>query len=207
MEINNLKYEKDAYKLGFNLVCGVDEAGRGPIAGPVVAAAIILPKNYKLDGLTDSKKLSEKKRKYYYDVLIKDAISYSISIVDVDTIDKINILEATKLAMKNAVKELKIKPEYILIDAVDLNINNSRSIIKGDLVSISISAASILAKVTRDEIMYELDHLYPKYEFKNHKGYPTKRHLELIDKYGVNNSYRKSFKPVMEVINKSVKEK
>lgn len=207
MEINNLKYEKDAYKLGFNLVCGVDEAGRGPIAGPVVAAAIILPKNYKLDGLTDSKKLSEKKRKYYYDVLIKDAISYSIGIVGVDTIDKINILEATKLAMNNAIKELKIKPEYILIDAVDLNINNSRSIIKGDLVSISISAASILAKVTRDEIMYELDHLYPKYEFKNHKGYPTKRHLELIDKYGVNNSYRKSFKPVMEVINKSVKEK
>lgn len=206
MEINNLKYEKDAYKLGFNLVCGVDEAGRGPIAGPVVAAAIILPKNYKLEGLTDSKKLSEKKRKYYYDVLIKDAISYSISIVDVDTIDKINILEATKLAMNNAIKELKIKPEYILIDAVELNINNSRSIIKGDLVSISISAASILAKVTRDEIMYELDRLYPKYEFKNHKGYPTKRHLELINKYGVNNVYRKSYKPVMEVINKSVKE-
>ncbi len=207
MEINNLKYEKDAYKLGFNLVCGVDEAGRGPIAGPVVAAAIILPKNYKLDGLTDSKKLSEKKRKYYYDVLIKDAISYSIGIVGVDTIDKINILEATKLAMNNAIKELKIKPEYILIDAVDLNKNNSRSIIKGDLVSISVSAASILAKVTRDEIMYELDRLYPKYEFKNHKGYPTKKHLELINKYGVNNSYRKSYKPVMEVINKSVKEK
>lgn len=207
MEIDNLKYEKEAYKLGFNLVCGIDEAGRGPIAGPVVAAAIILPKNYKLEGLTDSKKISEKKRQYYYDILIKEAISYNISIVNVDIIDQINILEATKLAMNNAINGLKIKPDYILIDAVNLNKNNSVAIIKGDLKSISISAASILAKVTRDNIMYNLDKLYPEYELKNHKGYPTKRHIELINKYGINNIYRRSYKPVMEVINNNVSKK
>ncbi len=206
MEIDNLKYEKEAYKLGFNLVCGVDEAGRGPIAGPVVAAAIILPKEYKLDGLTDSKKLSEKKRKYFYDILIKEAISYSISVIDQNVIDKINILEATKLAMIEAIDGLNIKPDFILIDAVDLKKINSRSIIKGDVFSISISAASILAKVTRDEIMYKLDKLYPEYEFKKHKGYPTKKHLELINKYGVNKIYRKSYKPVMEVIKRNDKE-
>lgn len=201
MEIDNLKYERALYESGINLIAGTDEVGRGPIVGPVVAAAVILPKNYQLEGLTDSKKISEKKRKMYYDIILRDAISVGIGIIDEKIIDEINILEASRLAMTTAINNLNIKPEHILSDAMKLDVGIPVTpIIKGDLLSISISAASVVAKVTRDEMMIELDKLYPEYEFARHKGYPTKKHLEIIHKYGILDNYRKSFKPVKEVL-------
>lgn len=197
-EIDNLKYEKEAYKLGYNLIGGVDEVGRGPLVGPVVTSCVILPKNYHLDGLTDSKKLSEKKRNLYYDIIMKDAISVGIGIVYEDKIDEVNIYEATKIAMYNAIDKCNIKPDYVLIDAMKLeNLDiPSVSIIKGDLKSISISAASVIAKVTRDRMMYELDKKYPMYKFYKNKGYPTKDHIEAIEKYGILKEHRKTFNPV-----------
>ena len=186
MEIDNLKYEKELYKKGYKLICGVDEVGRGPLVGPVVAAAVILPKNYKLEGLTDSKKISEKKREYLYDIIKKDAISIGIGEVSPKEIDKINIYEASRKAMMIAISKLDPKPDYILSDAMKLDVGiETLPIIHGDLLSISISAASVIAKVTRDRMMIELDKKYPEYEFAKHKGYPTKRHLELIKKYGI----------------------
>ena len=199
---DNLAYEKRLYKEGISLIAGVDEVGRGPLVGPVVVAACILPKNYKLDGLTDSKKLSEKKREEFYEIIKKDAISYSFGIVDNNEIDKINILEATKKAMKMAIEGLSVKPEHVLIDAVKLDIDiPSTSIIKGDIVSLSISAASVLAKVERDRMMIELDKKHPEYNFKSNKGYPTKDHLEAIKKYGILKEHRKSYGPVRDYIN------
>ena len=199
---DNLRYEKKLYKEGIKLIAGVDEVGRGPLVGPVVVAACILPLNYKLDGLTDSKKLSEKKREEFYEIIKKDAISYSFGIVETEEIDKINILEATKKAMKMAIEGLSIKPEHVLIDAVKLDISvPSTSIIKGDIVSLSISAASVLAKVERDRMMIELDKKHPEYNFKKNKGYPTKDHLEAIKKYGILKEHRKSYGPVKEYIN------
>ena len=180
MEIDLLKYEKNLYKKGYKLIAGTDEAGRGPLIGPVVAAAVILPINYHLEGLTDSKKLSEKKRNNYFDIIKKDAISYGIGIVDAKTIDEINIYEASRLAMLKAIDNMPIQPDFILTDAMPLKQENSLSIIHGDALSLSIAAASVIAKVTRDEIMYELDRKYPEYDFKSHKGYPTKKHLENI---------------------------
>lgn len=201
MEIDNLKYERNLYAEGINFIAGVDEVGRGPIVGPVVAAAVILPKNYQLDGLTDSKKISEKKRKMYYDVILRDAISVGVGVVSEKIIDEINILEASRKAMEIAISNLDIKPEHVLSDAMKLNIAIPvTDIIKGDLLSISISAASVVAKVTRDNMMEELAKEYPQYEFEKHKGYPTKKHLELIKKYGITDDYRKSFKPVKELI-------
>lgn len=200
ISLDNWKYEKELYNKGYNLICGVDEAGRGPLVGPVVAAAIILPKNYNLDYLTDSKALSEKKRNELNEILIKEAICYAYGIVDAKIIDELNILNATKLAMKTAINNLSVHPDFILIDAVDLKMSKSLSIIKGDLLSASISAASILAKVKRDEIMFELDKLYPEYDYKNNKGYPTKKHLESIKKYGVTKHYRKTYNPVIQVL-------
>lgn len=198
--MDNLKYEKELYKKNITLIAGVDEVGRGPLCGPVVACACILPVNYQLKGLTDSKKISERKREELYEILIKDAISYGIGIVDAQIIDEINIYEATKVAMINAINNLSIKPEHILIDAMKLNIDiPSTSIIKGDLYSLSISAASVIAKVTRDRMMIELDKKYPQYGFKNHKGYGTKAHLEALKKYGVLDFYRKTYKPVSEL--------
>ena len=199
--IDNLKYEKELYKSGINLIAGVDEVGRGPLIGPVVAAAVILPKNYKLDGLTDSKKLSEKKRNQYYEIINHDAISIGIGIINEKTIDEVNIYEATKLAMYDAINKLKVKPEHILIDAMKLDLDiPSTSIIKGDLLSESIAAASVIAKVTRDSMMYELDKKYPMYGFSSHKGYPTKKHIEAMKEYGIIDGYRKSFGPVKEII-------
>lgn len=201
MEIDNLKYERNLYAEGINFIAGVDEVGRGPIVGPVVAAAVILPKNYQLDGLTDSKKISEKKRKMYYDIILRDAISVGVGIVSEKVIDEINILEASRKAMEIAIDNLNVRPEHVLSDAMKLNIGIPvTDIIKGDLLSISISAASVIAKVTRDNMMEELAKIYPQYEFEKHKGYPTKKHLELIKKYGVTDDYRKSFKPVKELI-------
>lgn len=207
MEIKLLKYERELYKKGYTLIAGVDEAGRGPLVGPVVAAAVILPKNYKLTGLTDSKKLSEKKREAFFEKIQKDAISYGIGIVDASTIDKINILEASRLAMNIAIDNLSIKPEYIITDAMKLNRENVLPIIHGDALSITIAAASVLAKVTRDHLMYELDQLHPEYGFKEHKGYPTKKHLENIKKYGILDNYRLSYRPIKEILEENQSEK
>ncbi len=195
-----LQYEKKLYAQGINLIAGVDEAGRGPLVGPVVAAAVILPKNYSLDGLTDSKKLTEKQRDKFFEIIKKDAISYGVGIVDAKTIDEINILEASRLAMNIALDNLKVKPEFILTDAMKLPPReNVKDIIHGDALSISIAAASVIAKVTRDGIMYELDKKYPEYEFAKHKGYPTKKHLENMKKYGILDNYRFSYRPVKEL--------
>lgn len=198
---DNLKYEKELYKNGIELIAGVDEVGRGPLIGPVVAAAVILPKNYKLEGLTDSKKLSEKKRNMFYDIIKRDAIAIGIGIKDENVIDEVNIYEATKLAMKEAIDNLDIKPEHILIDAMPLELDiPTTSIIKGDLKSESIAAASVIAKVFRDSLMYELDEKYPEYGFGSHKGYPTKKHIEAIEKYGLIEGYRKTYTPIKNII-------
>lgn len=201
-EKNLLSYEQELYEKGLKLIAGTDEVGRGPLVGPVVAAAVILPENYYLEGLDDSKKLTEKKREKYYDIIYKDAISIGIGIVDAKTIDEINILEASRLAMKKATEDLKIKPEYILSDAMKLD-NQSipyKDIIHGDALSESIAAASVIAKVTRDRMMYDLDKEHPEYGFAKHKGYPTKLHLENLKKYGVLDNYRFSYKPVKEIL-------
>lgn len=195
-DLDLLKYEKELYKEGYELIAGTDEAGRGPLCGPVVAASVILPQNYKLEGLNDSKQLSEKKRDKYFEIIKKDAISYGISIVDAKTIDEINIYEASRKAMLEAISKLDVTPDFVLTDAMPLPIDNSKAIIHGDALSLSIAAASVLAKVTRDEIMYELDKKYPEYGFKSHKGYPTKKHLENIKKYGILDNYRLTYKPI-----------
>lgn len=194
---DNYKYEKELMKNGIKLIGGVDEVGRGPLVGPVVAACVILPDKFELDGLTDSKKLSEKKREILYDKIIKQALSIGIGIIDEKKIDEVNIYEATKLAMKKAIANCNLKPEHILIDAMPLELDiPTTSIIKGDLKSITISAASVIAKVTRDRMLIELDKKYPMYDFKNNKGYPTKKHLDAIDKYGIIEEHRKSYSPV-----------
>lgn len=199
---NMLEYENELYEEGITLIAGVDEVGRGPLVGPVVVAAVILPKGYYNEYIKDSKKLSEKKRCELFDIIMRDAISVSIGIKDNKVIDKENIYQATKLAMYDAINNLKVKPEYVLIDAMkleDLSIP-SKSIIKGDAKSESIAAASIIAKVTRDNMMYELDKKFPEYGFKNHKGYPTKAHLDAIKKYGILDNYRFTFGPVRDLI-------
>ena len=201
--MDNEKYEKELKNKGIKLIAGVDEVGRGPLVGPVVAAAVILKDNYSLVGLTDSKKLSEKKRNYFFEEIKKQAVSIGIGIIDEEKIDEVNIYEATKLAMKEAINQLNPKPEHILIDAMPLDIDiPTTSIIKGDLKSITISAASVIAKVTRDKMMYELDEKYPMYDFKNNKGYPTKKHLEALSEYGVLKEHRKTFGPVKKEIEK-----
>lgn len=196
-----LEYENELYDEGVNLIAGVDEVGRGPLCGPVVAAACILPKGYTLEGLTDSKKLSEKKREQYYEILIKDCIAYGVGVIGPRRIDEINIYAATKEAMKQAIDNLKVKPEHVLIDAMPLELDiPTTSIIKGDAKSESIAAASVIAKVTRDRMMYELDKEYPEYGFASHKGYPTKKHIENVKKYGVLDFYRFTFSPISDLI-------
>lgn len=203
-EIDNRQYENELYSKGYKLIGGIDEVGRGPLVGPVVTACVILPEDFALDGLTDSKKLSEKKRDMFYDIIMEKAISVGIGIMDEDVIDKVNIYEATKLAMYQAVDNMSVKPDYILIDAMKLDKLDVpyTSIIKGDLKSITISAASVIAKVTRDRMMYELDKKYPMYKFAKNKGYPTKDHIEAIVKYGILKEHRKTFKPVTEHVNR-----
>ena len=198
---DNRKYEKKLNLQGINIIAGVDEVGRGPLLGSVVAACVVLPKEFYLEGLTDSKKLSEKKRDEYYEIIKKQALAIGIGRVDEKEIDKLNIYEATKKAMKIAIEEAnnQIKLEHILIDAMPLDLEiPSTSIIKGDLKSINISAASIIAKVTRDREMYELDKIYPMYDLKNNKGYGTKKHLEAIEKYGIIKEHRLSYAPVFK---------
>ncbi len=189
------EYENLYHSEGFDIVCGVDEAGRGPLAGPVFAAAVILPDGLEDIGLNDSKKLSEKKRDALFDIIKEKAISYSIASASEKEIDEINILNATFLAMKRAVEGLKIKPDIALIDGnrkPNTGIKEE-TIIKGDAKSISIAAASILAKVSRDRYMLELDSQYPEYQFAKHKGYPTALHYEMIKKYGVSPVHRVTF--------------
>ena len=206
MELIDLyQYENELYDKGINYIAGVDEVGRGPLIGPVVTACVILPKDFKCDGLTDSKKLSEKKREEYFDYIMEHALSVSVGMMSEKVIDEVNIYEATKLAMYEAINNSKIKPEHVLIDAMKLeNLDMpSTSIIKGDAKSISIAAASVIAKVTRDRMMVELDEKYPMYGFKKHKGYVTKAHLEAIKEYGICEHHRKSFAPVKEIIEKN----
>ena len=203
--MNLYEYENELYDKGINLIGGIDEVGRGPLIGPVVAACVILPKNYKLEGLTDSKKLSEKKRDKFYNILMKDAVSIGIGIVGEKAIDELNIYQATKKAMAQAVDNMKIKPEHILVDAMPLELDiPTTSIIKGDAKSITIAAASVIAKVTRDRMMYELDKKYPMYDLKHNKGYPTKKHLEAIDKYGITKYHRLSYGPVKQYCDKLI---
>lgn len=197
MDIDNYKYERELREKGLTLIAGVDEVGRGPLVGPVVAACCILPEEFHLDGLTDSKKLSEKKRDYFFEEIKKQAIAYGIGIINEKKIDEVNIYEATKLAMKEAINNMDVKPEHILIDAMPLELDiPTTSIIKGDLKSITISAASVLAKVTRDRMLVELDEKYPMYDFKSNKGYPTKKHLAAIAEYGIIDEHRRSYGPV-----------
>jgi len=199
---NNLKYEQSLYEKGYLYICGVDEAGRGPLAGPVVAAAVILKKGYCNIDINDSKTLSAKKREQLFEQIQKDALAVSISIVDNDMIDDMNILEAARYAMEDAVSKLKISPDYILTDYMDIKYQPYLSIKHGDRLSMSIAAASIVAKVTRDRMMLEYDKVYPNYGFKDHKGYGTKKHLEALHQYGVSPIHRKTFKPVLAVLKK-----
>ena len=197
------KYEKELYKKGIKYIGGVDEVGRGPLIGPVVTACVVLPKDFELKGLTDSKQLSEKKRNEFYKYIKEHALACEVGIIGPEIIDEVNIYEATKLAMKQAITKVKekIKLEHVLIDAMPLELDiPTTSIIKGDAKSISIAAASVIAKVTRDEMMYELDAKYPNYGFKSHKGYPTKKHIEAINKYGLIEGYRKTYGPVKKIL-------
>lgn len=193
------RYENELYAKGLKYIGGVDEVGRGPLIGSVVAACVVLPKGFVLEGLTDSKKLSEKKRDAFYDIIMKEAISVGIGIVNEKIIDDINIYEATKLAMKEAINNVNVKLDHVLIDAMPLDIGiETTSIIKGDAKSISIAAASVIAKVTRDRMMYDLDEKYPMYELASNKGYGTKKHIEAIKKYGITKYHRLSFRPVSD---------
>ena len=198
------QYENELYENGINFIAGVDEVGRGPLNGPVVSACVVLPKGYHKDGIIDSKKLSEKKRNELFDIIKRDALGIGVGIVYADEIDELNIYEATKKSMKLAINNCNSKIEHVLIDAMKLDLDvASTSIIKGDAKSISIAAASIIAKVTRDAMMYELDKKYPMYGFKNHKGYPTKKHIEAINKYGLIEGYRKTYGPVKDYLEKN----
>ena len=190
-----LEIEEGLYSKGIKLVCGVDEAGRGPLCGPVVAAAVILKPDSKIEGVNDSKKLSEKKREQVYENIMENALAVGVGMSDVDVIESVNILNATKLAMKEAISKLKVQPEYVLIDGnqmIDIKIPGE-TVVHGDAISESIAAASIVAKVTRDRMLIEWDKEYPEYGFAKHKGYGTKAHVEAIGKYGLTPIHRPSF--------------
>ena len=192
--INWHKYENEARSAGYKTIGGVDEAGRGPLAGPVCAAAVILPEGCVIDGLNDSKKLTEKKREALFDVIKEKAVAYSVAMASEKEIGEINILQATFLAMSRAVNSLSVKPDFVLVDGnrdPKLGIK-TETVIKGDALSASIAAASVLAKVTRDRYMLEMCKQYPQYMFEKHKGYGTKLHYEMIEKYGISDIHRNS---------------
>ena len=194
-------YERLAYKEGASFIAGVDEVGRGPLAGPVVAAAVILPKNIEDLGFDDSKKLSASKREEIYRLIQEKAIAIGIGIVDADIIDQVNIYQASRLSMQQAVSELKIQPDYLLIDAMKIDVNTPQiGIIKGDAKSISIAAASIVAKQVRDQMMQEFDELYPGYDFSNNAGYGTPKHLEGLKTKGICPIHRKTFAPIKDYL-------
>lgn len=198
LRLQNLKKIEEIYSKNENIkyICGIDEAGRGPLAGPVVVASVIMPKDSMIEGVNDSKKVSEKKREELYDKIIEEAISYGVGIIDHNEIDEYNILNATKMGLTNSLKELTVKPDLILVDALK-NMDTLgipyKSIIKGDALCYSISAASIIAKVTRDRIMRQWDEVYPMYGFEKHKGYGTAAHISAIKEYGLCPIHRKSF--------------
>lgn len=200
---DNYKYERELHGKGIKYIAGVDEVGRGPLVGPVVTACVVLPEHFDLDGLTDSKKLSEKKRDLLYEKIKEQALGIGVGMCSPEEIDEYNIYNATKIAMKRAIDECKksCPVEHVLIDAMKLDLDiPTTSIIKGDLLSITISAASVIAKVTRDQMMYDLDKKYPMYDFKDNVGYPTKKHMEAIHEYGILKEHRKSFGPVKDYI-------
>ena len=204
---NNLyQFEEELYDNGYHLICGVDEAGRGPLAGPVVVASCILPPFLRIKGINDSKKLSVKKREELYKIIVKQAIDYKIVFVSNEDVDKYNIYQATKKGMLEAISKLKVQPDYALIDAMPLHELELKhdSIIHGDARCASIAAASILAKVTRDHYMEKMDVKYPNYGFKKHKGYPTKDHLEALEKYGPCKIHRKTYAPVSKYFSKQL---
>lgn len=189
------KFENEAREMGYKIICGIDEAGRGPLAGPVCAAAVILPPNHNIEGLNDSKKLTEKKREALYDVIKNEAVAYSIAMASEKEIDEINILQATYLAMRRAVSTLSVEPDFVLVDGNRdpiLGID-TKTVVKGDALSASIAAASVLAKVTRDRYMLEISEKYPEYQFPKHKGYGTKLHYEMLEKYGISDIHRRTF--------------
>ena len=203
MVVDLYSNEKKLWDEGYANISGCDEAGRGPLFGPVVAASVILPHDFVLEGLNDSKKLTEKKREEYYPIIMEQALAVGISIVSAEEIDEINIYEASRQGMLRAIASMNIKPDYIITDAMPLDGFTDikhESIIKGDAKSISIAAASVIAKVTRDHIMYEEDKKHPEYEFAKHKGYPTKKHIELLNKYGIIDGYRKTYGPVKKYL-------
>lgn len=193
--------ERQLVRQGFKMIGGIDEVGRGPLAGPVVAACVVLPADFQLLGIDDSKKLTESKRDEYFDYIKQNALSIGIGIIEANEIDRVNIYEATKKAMLSSIAEMPIKPDYLLIDAMKLDTPYpSQSIIKGDGKSISIAAASIIAKVTRDRMMKELHSRYPFYQFARNMGYGTKDHLLALDKHGITPFHRKSFEPIKSMM-------
>ena len=196
------QYENKLINQGYQYIAGVDEAGRGALCGPVVAASVIFPLGFNIDGINDSKKLTPKQRSHFREIIINNCLDYSISIVDSSTIDKINILEASRLAMNNCIKQLKVKPDFVLTDAMKIEFTEHISIIKGDQKSISIAAASIIAKTTRDEYMEKLALDYPEYGFDRHFGYGTKIHLTAINELGIIEEHRKTFSPVSNYLTK-----
>lgn len=197
------QYENELYDLGYQMIAGVDEAGRGPLAGPVVAAAVILKKDAVFKYVNDSKQLSPKKRELALKEIKEQALAIGIGISSQEEIDLINIYRATKEAMLSAIQSLKIKPEFLLIDAMPMEIDIPlKSIIKGDTLSMSIAAASIVAKTTRDQYMIEMDKLFPEYGFKSHMGYGTKEHIEAIHTYGITPIHRKTFEPIKSLLKK-----
>ncbi len=204
--IDLYEFENKLTELGFEYICGVDEAGRGPLAGPVVAAAVILKKGAKLEGVNDSKKLTKKKRQALIPLIKDQALAIGVCFVSSEEIDKINILRASRKAMVTAIEQLKIKPDYILSDAMDLQEIDIpfESIIHGDARSISIAAASIIAKETRDDYMLMLDKHYPEYGFKKHFGYPTKAHIEAINNFGISPYHRKTFQPIKNLLKENM---
>jgi ribonuclease HII len=202
-DLSLYQYENQLYEKGVQYIAGVDEAGRGPLAGPVVAAAVILKKGAIFKYVNDSKQLTEKQRELALIEIKENALAIGIGISSVDEIDLINIYRASREAMISAIKQLKIKPDFLLIDAMPMEIDIPLlSIIKGDTLSVSIAAASIIAKTTRDGYMIEMDKLFPEYGFKKHKGYGTKEHLEAIQTYGITPIHRKTYEPIKSMLKK-----
>lgn len=201
-----LRYETEFYQQGYDFIAGIDEVGRGPLAGPVVAAAVILPVNHTIKGLNDSKKIPKKQHQAIYDQVMNQALAVGLGIMDHDVIDRVNIYEATKLAMLEAINQLPLQPQALLIDAMKLDVNLPQlSIIKGDANSLSIAAASIVAKVTRDRLMVEYDQRYPGYDFAQNAGYGTANHLQGLRDLGITPIHRKTFEPIKSMVEETYK--
>ncbi len=200
-----LKYENEAYASDKKIIIGLDEAGRGPMAGPLVVAGVIFKEGYYDERINDSKQLSEKKREALFDLIVENALAYYIEVIDVEEVDSLNVYQASKTGMLRCIEKISLKPDFALTDAMPLGDKIEHlSIIKGDALSLSIGAASILAKVTRDRLMKEYDVIYPEYGFAKHKGYPTKAHKEALKTYGVTPIHRRSFAPVQQVLNEQL---